>query len=334
MSCISVSLCYSLGAWGSGLPWMYRLVASRFIAQNIAVAIVGYRTYPDGDAQDQVNDLAEAAKMIQRKYPYLWKRRRGRKKGSYHHTIGGNSNSKQNDDHIGVCLMGHSSGSHIGMLLLVQQIEMKLRSKQYHNQQQQQQEIIEFDTFVGLSGVYNIQHHFDYEAGRGVEEISPMKPACGYTRAAFDHFSPAVKLHSLMRIPCSSGVESDDNKHDMNTTDLFMSSNIPPMLLLHGADDDVVPFTSTSEAARIIRNCGAQQCFEYYLSNTGHADVIMHFILGNGRSFDVVIKWLKDVNDSLDNMTDCDFVGFNSDTSSRKGTSSIQQAKVELCSKL
>ena len=161
---------------------MYRLVASRFIAQNIAVAIVGYRTYPDGDVQDQVDDLTEAAKMIQMKYPFLWKRRRGRKKeeknNNNHDSTGSDSNNRQNDDHIGVCLMGHSSGSHIGMLLLVQQIEKKLKSKQNQNQRREKNEIIYFDTFVGLSGVYNIQHHFDYEAGRGVEEISPMKPAC------------------------------------------------------------------------------------------------------------------------------------------------------------
>ena len=31
------------GAWGSGLPWMYRLVASSFLEEGMNVAIIGYR---------------------------------------------------------------------------------------------------------------------------------------------------------------------------------------------------------------------------------------------------------------------------------------------------
>lgn len=31
------------GAWGSGMPWMYRLVAPTFLRLNFAVVIVGYR---------------------------------------------------------------------------------------------------------------------------------------------------------------------------------------------------------------------------------------------------------------------------------------------------
>jgi hypothetical protein len=34
------------GAWGSGQPWMYRLIAPFFLRHGFVVAIVGYRTYP------------------------------------------------------------------------------------------------------------------------------------------------------------------------------------------------------------------------------------------------------------------------------------------------
>ncbi len=245
---------------------MYRLVASPFIQQNIAVAIVGYRTYPDGNVQDQVDDLNLAAQILAMNYPHLWTCQRN-----------------EHNNKIGTCLMGHSSGAHISMLYLIQQIEKKIMTistSDYHKQRRSQDDIAVFDSYIGLSGVYNIQHHFDYEAGRGVEEISPMKPACGYSRALFDHFSPALKLHSLTKI-CNNG-------------DTFLPSIIPPMLLIHGMEDDTVPFTSTSDAARIIQSCGVRHCNEYYLSGTGHADVIMHFMLG-GRSVDVVMRWLKEL---------------------------------------
>eukprot|EP00549_Striatella_unipunctata_P010133 CAMPEP_0118714992 /NCGR_PEP_ID=MMETSP0800-20121206/26578_1 /TAXON_ID=210618 ORGANISM="Striatella unipunctata, Strain CCMP2910" /NCGR_SAMPLE_ID=MMETSP0800 /ASSEMBLY_ACC=CAM_ASM_000638 /LENGTH=75 /DNA_ID=CAMNT_0006621013 /DNA_START=1 /DNA_END=225 /DNA_ORIENTATION=- len=57
------------GAWGSGLPWMYRLLATVFLQYGYAVAIVGYRTYPDSKTiRDQVDDLEAAAHAIHTRY--------------------------------------------------------------------------------------------------------------------------------------------------------------------------------------------------------------------------------------------------------------------------
>ena len=41
------------GAWGSGQPWMYRLVAPSFLKRNFAVVIVGYRTHPEAQTIDE-----------------------------------------------------------------------------------------------------------------------------------------------------------------------------------------------------------------------------------------------------------------------------------------
>ena len=287
------------------MPWMYRLVALPFLKENIAVAVVGYRTYPDGNVQDQVDDLHEAAQTLATKYPHLWNcKKECREKKIKNQTINKSGevkekeNKEEDSNSFGVCLMGHSSGAHIAMLLLIQQIEKQIMTEGTDtnanantNTSSKDGMEMQFNSYVGLSGVYNIQHHFDYEAGRGVEEISPMKPACGYSREAFDNYSPAMKLHSLMKI-CNS------NKKGGNA-DLTMSRAIPPMLLLHGMHDDTVPFTSTSEAARIIKSCGARYCSEYYISKIGHVDVIMDFMLG-GRSGNVVMRWLEEIASSDD----------------------------------
>jgi hypothetical protein len=37
------------------------------------------------------------------------------------------------------------------------------------------------DCFIGLSGPYDISKHFDFEAMRGVEQISPMKGKCSHS---------------------------------------------------------------------------------------------------------------------------------------------------------
>ncbi len=266
------------------MPWMYRLVASPFLESKIAVAIVGYRTYPDGNAQDQVDDLYEAAKTLARLYPKLWYSKHRNKDSSS----------------FGVSLMGHSSGAHIAMLLLVQLIEKQIQKlkrsslgESVSQKRYNQDDILQFDSYVGISGVYNIQRHLAFEAGRGVEEISPMKPACGFTNAEFDRHSPALRLEAFLKEmnENSDGTCMMDNVVDFNTTKL-----IPPMLLVHGVEDDVVPFTSTSEAARIIKSCGAENCTELYPSETGHVDVVMHFMFG-GRSTGTVIDWLVDLPD-------------------------------------
>ena len=56
------------GAWGSGFPTMYRLIASPFLEQNYRAVILGYRTYPDGTMDDQIQDLAHAIEYFTGKY--------------------------------------------------------------------------------------------------------------------------------------------------------------------------------------------------------------------------------------------------------------------------
>ena len=64
-------------------------------------------------------------------------------------------------------VVGHSSGAHVGLLSVLMGGN-------------------EGDPwvsgFVGLGGVYDVCMHYDYEARRGLEQLSPMQPACGYTR--------------------------------------------------------------------------------------------------------------------------------------------------------
>jgi len=100
-----------------------------------------------------------------------------------------------------------------------------------------------------LSGVYDISHHFDYEAGRGVEELSPMKPACGYTRNAFDHFSPALKLQTLLSRRIAGEYMHQQGK-TINVDEIIFKL-MPDMLLVHvgvenafhGVENAIVPFT-------------------------------------------------------------------------------------------
>lgn len=51
---------------------------------------------------------------------------------------------------------------------------------------------------AGLAGVYNISDHFEFEYGRGVEDISTMTRAM-YGPELFERFSPSVIVGNLPR---------------------------------------------------------------------------------------------------------------------------------------
>ncbi|KAG7372341.1 hypothetical protein IV203_018484 [Nitzschia inconspicua] len=250
------------GAWGSGTPWFYRLVAVPFLQCGLAVSILGYRVYPVSQSvQDQVNDVQSAFEVLVKEYP-AW---------CCSPTKDG-SQDLVNQDHLGTIVMGHSSGAHISLLWMVD------RATRHWNEGKTSEQTI--TTFVGISGPYNIDHHFDYEAARGVEEISPLKAANGFSRTGFLRNSPVWRLQNAL-------TEFQESEGKNCLQDFFPSR----MLLIHGIEDDTVPFTASSEAARVLRSCGVVNCQEYYVPETGHQDAVVHLMLG-GRVRNAIIRWL------------------------------------------
>jgi len=198
---------------------------------------------------------------------------------------------------LGNIIMGHSSGAHIALLLLVKMLGERMKSSSSQpaasmTRKQNNRYPWSFpDYFVGLSGPYDISDHFDFEAGRGVEQISPMKPICGHSRMNFDRASPTKRLLSKLASfrEQSDAVESSFDSARMKMPTLQQIT--PPILFVHGIEDATVPFTATSDAARILKSCGLTDCQEIYLEKTTHQDVIMHFMMG-GAAMDAVFDWL------------------------------------------
>ncbi|CAB9519354.1 Carboxylesterase [Seminavis robusta] len=262
------------GGWGCGFPSAYRLIASPFLNQGMAVAIVGYRTYPCGDVEAQIQDLELAATALAQHYPAIC----------------------VEESELGVCLMGHSSGAHICFLYMTEWTRKRMQKleqdMQKHLQQQQQpsptaldqnatttnNQGMRLDSFVGVSGVYNISHHFDYEASRGMEEISPMKAAMGFSRKNFAKHSPALKMVEYLSSEWS--------------TEWALGTVLPRIALMHGIEDDVVPFMSTAEAAHLLRSCGVTRLDEMYFAKTGHNECALQIMMG-GNVRDAVVDWIE-----------------------------------------
>jgi acetyl esterase/lipase len=283
------------GAWGSGAPWMYRLLAGPLMDQGYTVVIPSYRVYPDGRIDDQIQDLLAAIEFLHAMQVY--------------------------NDNDRITLMGHSSGAHVGLLALVQILRERVLYKTASTSDsppplsQQQPQLaaspIVVDSFIGLSGPYDINHHFDFEAGRGVEEISPMKPVNGYNRANFQTNSPARLLQQTL-----AELSADNDSEGINTTAAsLLSSLLPKMLLVHGMEDSTVPFTATAEAARILRSVGGRnmeysspsstattdgnhtKIEEMYIAKAEHGDTVVQLMLG-GPICDSVLTWIQQLDDA------------------------------------
>jgi acetyl esterase/lipase len=129
------------GAWGSGKPWMYRLMAvgmAKCINAQSAI-VVQYPLFPERVISEQSASIYEALRFIR------W-----------------------NEQELGLpagasyVLSGHSSGANICALALLTCVEKKERL---------------VDSFIALCGVYNIEKHYHFEKARGAHEFSPMSVA-------------------------------------------------------------------------------------------------------------------------------------------------------------
>lgn len=264
------------GAWGSGQPWMYRLIAPYFLQRGFLVAVVGYRTYPcvtavtpdldscGGNASglhgdSQLCDIKSAWDALQSVMQQVM--------ADYGHSEGW----------VGNVVMGHSSGAHIALLMIVDMTSERLKNSDNNCVKLQ---IIYPDYFIGLSGPYDISNHYDFEAMRGVEQISPMKAICGGSPGNFSIASPVSRLNATF---LSDEIASTNLQTVQECT--------PRILLVHGIEDTTVPFTATADSARSLQCCGLVHCEEVYLEKCGHQDVIMQFMIG-GAAPEIVMDYL------------------------------------------
>jgi acetyl esterase/lipase len=219
------------GAWGSGFPAMYRLVAKPFLNDGMTVAILGYRTYPTTDVTGQVEDLEQALESLRQEFPHL------------------------ND----VTLIGHSSGAHISMLGFLSGL------------------LTHADRFVGLSGVYDIPSHYNFERGRGVERISPLAPACGGSLDTWRRNSPT---RLVIR-------ESTNQQLDQ----------LPPILICHGGLDTTVSYSSSVDLVDALHSASdtmlRHTCSLRILPHVGHSETAIHLMFG-GVTQDVVVDWMSE----------------------------------------
>lgn len=171
-----------------------------------------------------------------------------------------------------ILLCGHSAGAHLFALTLIESERYALNStkkegddlspfhclfstahEQYGSVPSHQLIRNHISCFVSLSGVFDINHHFEHEASRGVEEFSPMQPAM-LGKPNFHKFSPTKLVHQHLA-PYSDQIQ------------------LPPYILGHGLLDTTVPLSSARKFAESLKLAGIHHSLEEW-DNVEHSDVV------------------------------------------------------------
>uniref|UniRef100_A0A7S1Y375 BD-FAE-like domain-containing protein n=1 Tax=Grammatophora oceanica TaxID=210454 RepID=A0A7S1Y375_9STRA len=174
---------------------------------------------------------------------------------------------RQKYDPSHVAVVGHSSGSHIALMTALTKPSSTSAV---------------VDTIILLSGVYDICAHYEWETARGIDELSPMKPACGTHRSAWQEVSPTLLLQP------SALDDLVSTKASINTEAL------PPILILHGINDKVVPYTSAINVTKAFYGIDEDQSnvVQLQLLPTGHAELVLELMMGHGVTRSHVMGWL------------------------------------------
>mmetsp|Transcript_25301 Transcript_25301/g.69870 ORF Transcript_25301/g.69870 Transcript_25301/m.69870 type:complete len:457 (-) Transcript_25301:1352-2722(-) len=172
-----------------------------------------------------------------------------------------------------IFLIGHSTGANLVSMALLNEIATGAASSSFDSVR----------GIVGLAGLYDIPKHYLFEKGRGIERISPIAPAFGGSYKDWKRLSPTRKLLPLMR---------------KRTRDAADTACSPRLLICHGLEDTVVPFSSSvayAKAWKGTENDNAVQCDLTLLEGVGHADCVTDLMFG-GPTRDVVLKWIQQQN--------------------------------------
>ena len=151
-------------------------------------------------------------------------------------------------------LLSHSSGAHICSLALMSNSAAAAR----------------IGGAAFLNGVFDVKAHYEFEKARGVHEISMLAEACDR--------------------------KNDINFRHVSVTNLVPfrnDSRLPPILLVHGFDDNVVPFHQSETFASALRKRG-QPCTVRIFHAT-HASPLLACILGNidDPAMSQIVRWAR-----------------------------------------
>jgi prenylcysteine alpha-carboxyl methylesterase len=242
------------GIWIQGDKNLYHKLGEHFSKHNIICVIINYTLYPKGIFEDMLDDIQRAISWIV------------------------NTIDKYNGDTSRITLFGHSAGAHLIGLALVDKCkrERKKIPDTWH--------LKDIHSWIAMSGVYDLQLHYQYEKNRLVHIISPMWRAATSVER-FPLFSPALLLEQI---------QEEFEGYD----------DFPCSFLYHGGNDMVCPPKQTSIMAESLRkrlktkqhDQLRNMIKDVILDGWQHSDLITSFIGMNFNQKKMDLLW-KDIEE-------------------------------------
>ena len=138
-----------------------------------------------------------------------------------------------------VVVAGHSAGAHLASLALLDERYLGVHGR----------EADDLCGLVGMSGVYDVQAEYDYYAARGVAPRLIVEVMGGQENLA-----------------AASPVR-------------YVRPDLPPVLLIHGTEDETVPPSIAREFQAALEQAGAASRLEL-LAGAGHTDYLLDALGG------------------------------------------------------
>ena len=252
------------GAWGSGKPWMYRLVAEG-IANRMRpcskIILLGYPLFPKTFIDDQVLCCRKALLYIH----------------GHRNELGIGINEK-------IVLCGHSSGANVCALSVCSESDSN-DNNHFSNHL--------CHSLLLMSGVFDIEKHYSWEASRGLHLISPM----GAAARSFSRFwesSPTIRFKNNSNNSNSNNSSNNSSNNNSNNNSNSNNNNVSigekkntfVIALIHAVDDDTVPFSSSEELATVLKARGHQVLTLY--PKGSHMDPLMWMMEDNSITNDEI----------------------------------------------
>ncbi|TRY66143.1 hypothetical protein DNTS_008716 [Danionella cerebrum] len=171
-------------------------------------------------------------------------------------------------DQDNIILIGHSAGAHLCVLttlFLINTVE-----ELFIETSRQRELVAAIKGIIGLSGVYNIMDHYEHEKTRGVEYVSTMHKAMDGLNN-FAYYSPTSILKKM---------KEDQLKQ------------VPPVALLHGTNDIVVPVESSLKLSELLASLSVKMSL-YLIPKLNHTDMVTDLMAADRHFYNILYDFLK-----------------------------------------
>ena len=267
------------GVWSSGELWHYSTLGKHLASQGVCCVVATYNFYPDVLCSKQIADVSECIGWTM------------------------DNISKYGGDAERITLVGHSSGAHLSMMAILARAGIYSSSSSSSSGRSRSSEDVRMPSKVVLmAGVYDISKHFQYEKGRGVHTLSAMSRAMG-GETNFGKFSPAVLLldGNGDHAQTNAAKDLEESEHVVLEGEMLgsmlssgspasviekvhededFSHIIPPLYLMSGLADHVVPWVWSKEFSEILHARGLEARNLIYCE-ANHMDFIACWDHGN-----------------------------------------------------